>query len=389
MASNVPLPNDGVNDDFIYQQLMKSKNKDKRLVIVTAGKSGVGKSTLINNFLQLEGDAAFKARLGPKSVTGKVNYCDREVNGIQVRLIDMPGLHAADSGDKTDANEDILGDLKGVTTYDTEKGVDVVFYCINLLSRLENVDFENMVTLTQAFGSKIWEHVIFVFTRTDSVLSDGGNLKDLVEDYIETLQNQLVERRGVNVKIRSIYSFPTDAVSEPDAEKNTFNGIVGIPVSKNPATPPNWRKTLLLQVIRKCRKENIPAILKVNYIIDWEDVKNAVATAAAAGANGKLATVGFALGGGIGAVLGGVATANSGGKGALPTAASCAAVGSSIGAGSHGFVVFAKQVASVIYTRYKIENRACLKIKEILENGQEASTTSQDQPNSKTYCIVQ
>ena len=59
------------------------------------------------------------------------------INGVPVRVIDMPGLHAADSGDRTDTSEDIIGDLKGVTG----EGVDVVFYCINLLNRLEKVDF--------------------------------------------------------------------------------------------------------------------------------------------------------------------------------------------------------------------------------------------------------
>ena len=227
--------------DFITE---KSSDKMRKFVIITAGKAGVGKSTLINNFLQLEGDARLEARLDPNSVTRTVAYCDKEINGIQVRVIDMPGLHAADSGDGTDTSEDILGDLKGVTG----KGVDVVFYCFNLLNRLENLDFENLDKFTKVFGSTIWEHVIFVFTHMDFVVFTGSNPKEVVERHIEALSNYLVEKRKVNVEIRSIYSFPDDALSD-DSEINTFNGIVGIPVSKDPAIPENWRITLLLQVI--------------------------------------------------------------------------------------------------------------------------------------------
>ena len=143
MASNLTTDVSATTDDdgtehHIDQQSTKSKDKNKRFVIVTAGKAGVGKSTLINNFLQLEGDNAFEASLGPSSVTTSVDHCDKELsNGVQVRVIDMPGLHAADSGVRMDTSEDILGDLKALTG----EGVDVVFYCINLLNLLENVDF--------------------------------------------------------------------------------------------------------------------------------------------------------------------------------------------------------------------------------------------------------
>ena len=359
MASNVSPDVSATTDQ-------QKSDKDKQFVIVTAGKAGVGKSTLINNFLELEGEAALKAKPGPKSVTRKVDYCDKEFKGVQVRVIDIPGLHAADSGDRTDTRDDILGDLKGVT----EKGVDVVFYCINLLNRLENVDYENMGTLNTAFGSKIWEHVIFVFTRTDSVLHDGSNPEELVGEFIEELHKHLVNKIKVNVEIRSIYSFKTDTMDmlSKDAEINTFNGIVGIPVSKNPAIPENWRTTLLLQVIRKCRKENIPALLEMKFF-DWDEFKKISAFVAASGVGG--AALGTAAGASVGAVIGGALTAPIGGAGAVPTAAGGATVGACIGTigGSviAGFGAFATRVALIVSSRNKIEERARLKIKEMLE----------------------
>ena len=402
MATNAPTDeittvpqstsSDDASDDDIEHQVdfihkwKQNIDKNERVVIVTAGKAGIGKSTLINNFLQLEGDAAFEARLDPHSVTTGVNHSDRVINGVQVRVIDMPGLHAADSGNRTDTSGDILGDLKALTG----KGADVVFYCFNLLNRLENVDFENLDTLTQAFGSEIWNNVIFVFTYTDFAILNGSNPEELVGNFVEALKSHLVEKRKVNVEIRSIYSFPADAVSE-DAEINTFNGIVGIPVSKNPATPPNWRITLLLQVIRKCKKENIPAILRLHYI-DWHEIRKSTTIVGAGGMGG--AVVGTAVGAAVGAAIGGLATVPIGGVGALPTAAGGAAVGAWIGtisgSGSVGLTSLVARVVFVIRARHKIEKRARRKIKEMLENdkkiAQEASGVGSDgmMPNFET-----
>ena len=375
MASNASIDESVSDDDddiehqvdFIHKQLTQNMDEKKRFVIVTAGKAGVGKSTLINNFLQLEGEAAFEARSGPSSVTTSVDHRDKEINGIQIRVIDMPGLHAADSGDRTDTSEDILGDLNGVTTYNTENGVDVVFYCINLLNRLENVDYENIDTLTKVFGSRIWEHVIFMFTHTDLALLNEIRLEELVERYTEALRNHLVEKRGVNVEIRSIYSFPTEQFSK-DAEIDKFNGIVGIPVSKNPGIPENWRITLLLQVIRKCRKENIPALLKLKRI-DWVEIKKSIATVAKGGGRG--AAVGTAVGAVIGAIVGGALTAPAGGVGAIPTASGGAAIGSCIGtvvgSGSVGLTTLVTRIVHIIRSRHTVKKRTCHKIKEMLD----------------------
>ena len=396
MASKVPtdesaieLPsifsNDGVDDNNtiktaeLIHKLTKSTDKKKQFVIVTAGKAGVGKSTLVNNFLQLEGDAAFKTSFDPASVTTAVDHCDKEINGVKVRVIDMPGLHAVDSGDRTDKITDILGDLKGVT----EKGADVVFYCVSLLNRLENVDYQNMDTLTKAFGSKIWERIIFVFTFADVVVRNGGCLDQVVGRFIEELHQQLVVKRKVDVKIRSINSFPVEEVSE-DAEINTFNGIVGIPVSNDPGIPAEWRITLLLQVIRKCRKENIPALLMLNRV-DWDEVKKSTAIVATSGVAG--AALGTAAGAGIGAIAGGLLTAPIGGVGAVPIAAGGALAGAWIGTlivgGSVSVTALALRIGYVIRSRKKIENRARLEIKEIAERekklAQKANNASQNQ----------
>ena len=63
-------------------------------MIVVAGKSGTGKSTLINNFLALDSSQAAESRLQPTSVTKDVKVYNGEVSDVLVRAIDMTGLHA-------------------------------------------------------------------------------------------------------------------------------------------------------------------------------------------------------------------------------------------------------------------------------------------------------
>ena len=69
-------------------------NSEREIVVVVGGKSGTGKSTLINNFLTLDGKEAAKARIQPRSVTHNVKVYKGEVSGVCVRAVDMPGLHA-------------------------------------------------------------------------------------------------------------------------------------------------------------------------------------------------------------------------------------------------------------------------------------------------------
>ena len=340
----------------------------KSVVIVTAGKSGVGKSTFINTFLGLEGEEVSVNSLQPTSVTQDLNVYEKEINGVNVRVIDMPGLHATDHD--SDESEIIIRELSAMT----DGRADVVFFCMNILNRIDKVDLENIDTLTKAFGTEIWKHVIFVFTWADIALYGGNNLEKLVDKFIKEIHKHLVVKQ-VEVEIRSIYSFPSSDLGSEESEINKFDGIVGIPVSKNPNDPPEWRITLLLQVIRKCKKENIPAFLQLNAVhgIDWDEVRKTAAIATAGGVGG--AAVGSAVGATFGAVIGGLLTAPIGGVGAVPTAAGGAAVGALIGSigsgGTAAVATLAARIAFVIRVRQKMEKRARRKIKEMLEKERE------------------
>ena len=158
--------------------------------MVVAGKSGTGKSTLINNFLSLDKNKAAESRLQPTSVTKEVKRYDGKVNGVPIRAVDMPGLHARRH------SEDTESEVIAALCHFTGGNADILIYCVSLTQRLDSIDERNIATLNKAFGKKIWNNAIFVLTHADAVLEDEdnkSNFDELVEGFTRELQEILTE----------------------------------------------------------------------------------------------------------------------------------------------------------------------------------------------------
>ena len=356
--------------DLIQQ--WKQDNSKRDIVVVVAGKSGTGKSTLINNFLALEGSNAAKTRLQPTSVTEEVKRYDGEVNGVLVRAVDMPGLHARDD------SEDTESEVVAALTHHTDGKADILIYCMSLIQRVDFIDEGNIATLNKAFGEKIWDNSILVLTHADSVLDDednASNLDELVDKFMKELQ-KILAKYEVTACIRpfsscldSESSTPADLSPgeteitpdlspgmevAPDSEVATEHEaarcpakaqlpveIIAIPTGKKPNKPPGWRDSLLAQIITICRTRAVSKLTQLEGV-SWEKIKKKLKkgakVGAIAGAIGGVsgAAVGTGIGAAIGGFIGGILTAPIGGVGAIPTAAGGAAVGALIGSVSGG-----------------------------------------------------
>ena len=109
-------------------------NSEREIVVVIGGKSGTGKSTLINNFLSLDGNEAAEAQIQPTSVTHNVKVYKREVSSVRIRAVDMPGLHARRHS--SDMEKEVIAAL----SHHTEGKADILIYCISLTQRLDSID---------------------------------------------------------------------------------------------------------------------------------------------------------------------------------------------------------------------------------------------------------
>ena len=140
------------------------------LRILVTGKTGEGKSTLVNGIL---GEAVAVEGASSIRCTSKVEGFTRMVQNVPVTVFDSPGLQ-----DNT-ANEEVyLREMR-----ETCQRLSLVLYCTKMTNtRLTDNDKQAMTKLTKAFGENFWRYSILVltfanqedFTRRDERDEDTG-----------------------------------------------------------------------------------------------------------------------------------------------------------------------------------------------------------------------
>jgi hypothetical protein len=228
----------------------------KQITLVTAGRSGVGKSTLIGNMLQLKGDAAPQYQHGPSSTTTEVKTYTNTVNGVEVKIIDTPGLAA------TDVNEaKIIAQLQA----ESRGEADMLLYCVSLLpdSKIDEQDAKVIKTLKVAFGPDIWSHAILVLTFANWVILDleeGTTLNDLVRAYAAKFES-ILQSECPSLSVCSIFSCDHEEV------KRDSSTMIALPAGRNPKQQlvegMKWDESIYTEVLKKCNPDAIPALLKV------------------------------------------------------------------------------------------------------------------------------
>nr|ADI46934.1 TOC34m [Volvox carteri f. nagariensis] len=155
----------------------------KQLTILVLGKSGVGKSSLVNSLL---GEAAvrvqaFKLQADTETtmpVLRRVAVGDPQIDGLRLKLIDTCGLEDPEAGDTVNwgALSKIAEDIRGVP-------IDVVLYVDRLdLYRVDPLDKAIIAAITQTFGSKVWSRTIMALTHSNLTQPPHGTSYDSFVD---------------------------------------------------------------------------------------------------------------------------------------------------------------------------------------------------------------
>ena len=142
------------------QASSKAAEPSSKLRVVVFGKTGTGKSSLINSLFHSdtpvakEGDSLSSET---KSVDCYTKMVTMIVNDVHVTLWDTPGLKDPDSDGEKTIKE--IGDECG-TAY-----LDLFVYCTQFNQpRLGKDDVDSIQDLTKAFGGGIWKRALFALT---------------------------------------------------------------------------------------------------------------------------------------------------------------------------------------------------------------------------------
>ena len=181
-ANNEPAAAEGGADswkilaDYAQRQLSPKEKKDfeelikkaDRIRILVTGKTGDGKSTLLNGLI---GKKVFETgRANLDRVTKQVDEYKFKERGVEIIVFDSPGFHDGLDNEK----EYVEGMVKKITQYG---GVDLILYCKRMDTAVADIDKEKMIIKKlqdgigdlvddngKKIGKDIWRRCLFVLT---------------------------------------------------------------------------------------------------------------------------------------------------------------------------------------------------------------------------------
>ena len=189
-ASKVKIDQDvfeGMDLDKAFELIYEKK----KLKILVCGKTGTGKSTLLNTLL---GQTVFETG-GPATktmdpVTTEVKSVRTNIQDVLLEIFDSPGLQ-----DRTDNDRKYLDDM-----HKKCKDFCLILYCIDMTTpRWSDKDSKTIELLTKTFGQEMWKKAILVLTKANMVkpatsgVDEHTHCKTTFETFEDEFKKQLTQ----------------------------------------------------------------------------------------------------------------------------------------------------------------------------------------------------
>jgi len=135
-----------------------SENRQNHFSILITGKSGVGKSRLVN---ALVGRRVAKEGKLKTACTDTVAAHEAVIDGIKVVVWDSPGLQDGSCNERL-----YLDDMKSKLG----RGFDVMIYCLSMTeTRFQVADKNAIKTMTTHFGKDLWKNAVVALTFANRI----------------------------------------------------------------------------------------------------------------------------------------------------------------------------------------------------------------------------
>ena len=235
---------------------VKEKNEARKNGFIFVGKTGTGKSTLINVLL---GENKCKVERNAKAVTTKTDfYYYKLKNGRMITVLDTPGLSDPKTLNDPNIDKKYLEGIREVIAKELIQIKGIIFLVNFQTERFDASEQQALLNYNTIFPLKdFWKHVLIIFTHYFED-PDGDNIEEMKKQKDSSNRDILVE---IMEKVKKV----SDIISYNELQTKYFNSYC--PVKSEKQKLKNNKNKEELEVFLNYLYEKPPLFSKIEIFI--------------------------------------------------------------------------------------------------------------------------